>query len=37
MRTDGTYGRNQAEPGATPLNAQAWLVEHRGSWHDISN
>jgi polyphosphate kinase len=36
MRPDGTYGRNRAEPGETPLNAQAWLVEHRGSWHDIS-
>ena len=33
MQPDGTYRR--ATPGADeqPLNAQAWLVEHRGIWY----
>ena len=34
MRADGTYGRHSAEQRETPLNAQTWLVEHRGWWHD---
>ena len=33
MQTDGTYERYRVEQGVIPLNAQLWLVEHRGYWH----
>lgn len=36
MNPDGTYSRAQPVEGNDSLNAQAWLVEHRGSWHDTS-
>lgn len=35
MNPDGTYSRPDPGSVAEPLNAQAWLVEHRGSWHDV--
>lgn len=34
MQSDGTYVRKTPAPGEEPLNAQAWLVEHRGAWYD---
>jgi len=34
MASDGTYTRRTPEPGEEPLNAQSWLVEHRGAWYD---
>ncbi len=37
LNTDGTYSRYVSETAAEPLNAQGWLVEHRGSWHDASS
>lgn len=30
---DGGYERMQPRQGEEPLNAQAWLIEHRGSWN----
>jgi polyphosphate kinase len=36
MQPDGTYIRRLPEPGAAPLNAQTWFVEHRGTWHESS-
>lgn len=34
MQPDGTYARRRPAAGEDPLNAQAWLVEHRGAWYD---
>jgi polyphosphate kinase len=34
LNTDGTYDRAHPAPGEEPVNAQAWLVEHRGIWYD---
>ncbi len=33
MQPDGTYRRVQPKPGEPLLNAQAWMLEHRGFWH----
>jgi polyphosphate kinase len=37
MQPDGTYARTVPGPGKEPLNAQSWLVEHRGAWYDHSS
>jgi polyphosphate kinase len=34
MNPDGTYSRAIPAETPEPINAQSWLVEHRGSWHD---
>ncbi len=34
LGSDGTYARRLPAPGEDPLNAQSWLVEHRGAWND---
>jgi polyphosphate kinase len=34
MNTDGTYSRIAKDAGKEPCNAQVWMVEHRGIWHD---
>lgn len=34
LQPDGTYCRASPVPGQEPVNAQAWLLEHRGSWYD---
>jgi polyphosphate kinase len=34
MQPDGSYSRVHPEPGKAPLNAQAWLLAHRGTWYD---
>jgi polyphosphate kinase len=34
MQPDGTYSRVQTPPGTEPLNAQAWLLAHRGTWYE---
>jgi polyphosphate kinase len=34
MQPDGTYARIIPVPGETPMNAQTWMVEHRGIWYD---
>ncbi|MDD4136660.1 MAG: polyphosphate kinase 1 [Methanoregula sp.] len=34
MQPDGTYARRTAASGEESLNAQSWLVEHRGVWYD---
>lgn len=31
MNRDGTYKR--VEPGAEPIDSQAWMIQHRGIWH----
>ena len=31
---DGTYEKVTPKEGEKPLNSQAWLLEHRGIWHD---
>jgi len=36
MHPDGTYTRAVPAPGRVSLNAQSWLVEHRGTWYDRS-
>ncbi|MDD1719439.1 MAG: polyphosphate kinase 1 [Methanoregulaceae archaeon] len=36
LRRDGKYERVQAGQEEKSLNAQDWLVEHRGCWHDPS-
>ncbi|MCK9632045.1 MAG: polyphosphate kinase 1 [Methanoregula sp.] len=33
MQPDGTYARLAPAHGEEARNAQAWLVEHRGTWH----
>ncbi|HSQ92858.1 MAG TPA: RNA degradosome polyphosphate kinase, partial [Methanoregula sp.] len=34
MQSDGTYCRTCPGTGSEPLNAQTWMVDHRGLWHD---
>ncbi|MDD3136921.1 MAG: polyphosphate kinase 1, partial [Methanoregula sp.] len=34
LKGDGTYERPELPPGLEPLNAQSWLVEHRGIWYN---
>ncbi len=34
MQADGTYARLTPDPSEESLNAQSWLVEHRGIWYD---
>jgi polyphosphate kinase len=34
MQPDGTYTRALPGPGTEPINAQIWMVEHRGTWND---
>jgi polyphosphate kinase len=34
LRGDGTYERRIAEMDVQPLNAQNWLVDHRGIWYN---
>jgi polyphosphate kinase len=34
MQPDGTYTRIVPGPSEESLNAQSWLVEHRGVWYD---
>jgi polyphosphate kinase len=37
MQSDGTYARLTPGPSEESLNAQSWLVEHRGIWYDRHN
>jgi polyphosphate kinase len=34
LNTDGMYSRLVQDPEKEPLNAQSWMVEHRGCWND---
>ena len=34
LQPDGTYTRAGPAPGQEQVSAQAWLLEHRGSWND---
>jgi polyphosphate kinase len=34
MQADGTYARITSVPDEQPMNAQTWMVEHRGIWYD---
>jgi polyphosphate kinase len=34
LKCDGTYERRLPDRDAPPLNAQSWLVEHRGIWYN---
>jgi polyphosphate kinase len=34
LKSDGSYARAQPEAGEEELNAQSWLVAHRGSWYN---
>jgi polyphosphate kinase len=34
LHADGMYSRSAPAPGEKPMNAQSWLVEHRGVWYD---
>jgi polyphosphate kinase len=36
LKSDGRYERREPENEREPLNAQEWLVEHRGIWHNDS-
>ena len=36
LKSDGRYERRAPENEKEPLNAQVWLVEHRGIWHNDS-
>jgi polyphosphate kinase len=36
LKSDGRYERREPENERGPLNAQVWLVEHRGIWHNDS-
>jgi polyphosphate kinase len=33
LNPDGTYSRVVMDPGLQPVNAQSWLLEHRGIWN----
>ncbi len=33
MLSDGAYRRVKPKKGEEPLNAQEWMIEHRGFWH----
>ena len=34
LQSDGTYKRQTTPPDAEPVNAQSWLVSHRGIWYN---
>jgi len=34
LKPDGSYERLQPSEEIPPLNAQTWLVDHRGTWYD---
>ncbi len=34
LNPDGNYTRVRPLPGETPCDAQAWLISHRGMWHE---
>jgi polyphosphate kinase len=34
LNPDGNYTRVKTPPGETPCDAQAWLIAHRGIWHE---
>ncbi len=34
LKSDGTYERTEIQPGSEALNAQSWLVKHRGVWYN---
>jgi polyphosphate kinase len=34
LKSDGTYERRIPSPEQEPLNAQSWLVHHRGIWYN---
>jgi polyphosphate kinase len=34
MQADGTYSRPFPATGTESLNAQIWMMDHRGSWYD---
>ena len=34
MKADGTYSRPFPATGTESLNAQTWMMNHRGSWYD---
>jgi hypothetical protein len=34
MKADGTYSRPFPASGTESLNAQTWMMDHRGSWYD---
>ncbi|MCX6689737.1 MAG: polyphosphate kinase 1 [Methanoregula sp.] len=34
MKSDGTYERRKTPADAEPVNAQSWLVSHRGIWYN---
>ncbi len=34
LQSDGTYTRQTTPPDAEPVNAQSWLVSHRGIWYN---
>jgi polyphosphate kinase len=34
LKGDGTYERRLPDRDAQPLNAQSWLVDHRGIWYN---
>jgi len=34
LKCDGTYERRLPDRNTPPLNAQCWLVEHRGIWYN---
>ena len=36
LQSDGTYIRRVPPPQQEPMNAQSWLVEHRGRWNNAS-
>ena len=36
LKSDGTYERKIPEPQQEPVNAQSWLVQHRGIWYNAS-
>jgi polyphosphate kinase len=37
LKRDGSYERKKPSDGMPPLNAQTWLVEHRGTWYNEIN
>jgi len=34
LQSDGTYKRQTTPPDVGPVNAQSWLVSHRGIWYN---
>jgi len=34
LKSDGMYERQKTPPDAEPVNAQSWLVSHRGIWYN---